>query len=90
MQVPRPSGGQNYYTIKWDKTTIPQGMPLQSHPLTTHIVPTPHNKLILQVAISKAQTVGFKLKTQCQEIRQNAPTTIAMEGSSSASTLSSK
>eukprot|EP00957_Ditylum_brightwellii_P143946 10968621-Ditylum_brightwellii.AAC.1 len=79
MQVPRPSGGQNHYTIEWDKTSIPQGMPLQSHPLTTCIDPSPHNKLLLQVAIPKAQTVDFKFKTQRQETRQDVAITIAAQ-----------
>eukprot|EP00957_Ditylum_brightwellii_P135324 10318912-Ditylum_brightwellii.AAC.1 len=39
-------------------------MPLQSHPLTTNIVPSPHNKLLLQLAISKAKMSGFKFKAQ--------------------------
>eukprot|EP00957_Ditylum_brightwellii_P067452 5120097-Ditylum_brightwellii.AAC.1 len=89
MQVPRPSEGQNYYVIEWDETNIPRGMPLQSHPLTTHIDPSPRNKLILQVAISKAQTVGFKCKTQQQKRRQDVAVAIAAQGSSSASTPSS-
>eukprot|EP00957_Ditylum_brightwellii_P164319 12509563-Ditylum_brightwellii.AAC.1 len=64
-------------------------MPLQSHPLTTHIDPSPHNKLLLQIAISKSQTVGFKFKTQWQERRQDVAITIVAQGSSLASTSSS-
>eukprot|EP00957_Ditylum_brightwellii_P046842 3555402-Ditylum_brightwellii.AAC.1 len=89
MQVPRPSGGQNHYVIGWDKTSIPQGMPLQSHILTTHIDSSPHNKLLLQVAIYKTQTVGFKFKTKYKQRRQDVVITIAAEGSSSASASSS-
>eukprot|EP00957_Ditylum_brightwellii_P113324 8641104-Ditylum_brightwellii.AAC.1 len=58
-QVPRPSRGYSHYVMAWDKTSIPQGMPLQSPPLTIYIDPTPRSHLILQVAMSKAKTVGF-------------------------------
>eukprot|EP00957_Ditylum_brightwellii_P082336 6260609-Ditylum_brightwellii.AAC.1 len=88
MQVPRPSRGHKHHVIEWDKTSTPQWVSLQSHPLTTHIEPTPHNKLLLQVAISKSKTAGFKFKTQYKKRRQDAPTKIATEGSSSASTSS--
>ena len=53
VNVTRPSSGIHTFVLKWDKTRVYYGMPLEEYHTTVNIPPSNSNKLLLQTDINK-------------------------------------